>query len=85
MRLSGTPTRSFGLYARITFFFTRRSLKRLAGVRVEHSLKPRQRYARVPVLLRGYATLERSSVKPGRLGRRYQRIGRIPHCWLVKE
>ena len=77
MRLSDNPASRPGLYARIAFFFTRRSLERLTGVRHSGAVEPLELYARTPSLLRGYAALERASAKRGSLGRRYQALAEL--------
>lgn len=46
---------------RVTYWFTRRAIARLTGRRSERMIEPIEIYARVPRLLRGYASLERAT------------------------
>jgi 4-carboxymuconolactone decarboxylase len=55
--------REAGWSVKLVFFFTRRSIARLAGRQPERMIEPLELYAQLPGLLRGYGRLEQATAK----------------------
>ena len=62
-RIPVIPVRTSGFQTKIVHFFTRRSMKQMTGRTPERMMEPLERYAHVPALLSGYASLETATAK----------------------
>ena len=82
-RIAGVPARGAGLYVKFAYFFTRRNLVKLAGREPEHMTEPLEMYARLPVLLKGYAKLEQATAKLHRLPRRLHALAELKAATLT--
>lgn len=76
-RISGVPAREAGPYAKLAYFFTRRSLRELTGRETDSMLEPVQMLAHVPGLLRGYAGLEKATAKLHGLDNRVRALAEL--------
>jgi AhpD family alkylhydroperoxidase len=76
-RLTGVSDRDTGLITKITFFFTKRSLKKMAGRETETMLEPLRMYAYIPKLLTGYGKLEQAVAKLDLLDLRYRALAEL--------
>ena len=65
-RIKGISSAQAGLYVKIAYHFTGRSIAKLAGRETEQMIEPLEMYAHVPVLFKGYAKLERATAAPSR-------------------
>lgn len=83
-RITGVPAREAGLYGRLAYYFTRRSLARLTGRSPEGMIQPLETYAHVPGLLRGYARLEQATAKLHRLDRRLRALAELKAATLTQ-
>lgn len=83
-RIPGVPAVKAGPYARIVFYFTRRSLRRLTGRDPERMLEPLEVYAQVPGLLRGYAGVEQATARLTRLDRRHRALAELKAATVVQ-
>jgi len=64
-RINGVSSARAGLYVKIAYHFTRRSIAKLTGRQTERMIEPLEMYAHVPVLFKGYAKLEQAAaVRP---------------------
>jgi AhpD family alkylhydroperoxidase len=84
-RINGVTGRQAGMYARVAYWFTRRSLGRLTGRSPERALEPLEVYAHAPGLLKGYAKLEQASARATALPRRLHALAELKaatmtHC-----
>lgn len=57
-RISRVPIRNAGLFVKLMYFFTRRSLIQVTGRAPERMMEPLELYAHTPGLLFGYGMLE---------------------------
>ena len=62
-RIAGVSPAQAGLYIKIAYHFTRRSIAKLTGRQTERMIEPLQMYALVPALFKGYARLEQATAK----------------------
>lgn len=83
-RVRGVSTRQAGLYAKLAYFFTRRSLRRLTGRETERMIEPLQMYAHVPCLLKGYSKLEQATAKARRLDMRLHALAELKAATLTQ-
>lgn len=84
-RIEGVSSHQAGLYVKIAYHFTRRSIGRLTGRETETMIEPLQMYAHEPVLLKGYAKLEQATAKLHRLDKRLHALAElkaatVTHC-----
>jgi alkylhydroperoxidase family enzyme len=82
-RIAGVCSRDAGLYVRLAYHFTRRSLARLTGREPERIIEPLQMYAHVPGLLRGYARLEQATAKLHRVDKRLRALAELKAATLT--
>ena len=83
-RIAGVPAREAGLYGRLAYYFTRRSLAQLTGRSPEGMIQPLEIYAHVPGLLRGYAKLEQATAKLHRVDRRTRALAELKAATLTQ-
>jgi len=83
-RIKGVSSAHAGLYVRIAYHFTRRSIARLTGRETERMIEPLEMYARVPVLFKGYAKLEQATAKLHRLDRRLHALAELKAATLIQ-
>jgi 4-carboxymuconolactone decarboxylase len=83
-RISGVPARQAGIYVKLAYYFTRRSLRRLTGRELAGMIEPIEMYAHVPGLLRGYAGLEQATAKLHRLDRRHRALAELKAATVVQ-
>jgi AhpD family alkylhydroperoxidase len=82
-RIKGVSSAQAGLYVRIAFHFTRRSIARLTGRETERMIEPLEMYAHVPALFKGYAKLEQATAKLHRLDRRLHALAELKAATLI--
>ena len=82
-RITGVAPAQAGLYMRIAFHFTRRSIAKLTGRETERMIEPLQMYAHVPVLFKGYAKLEQATARLHRLDRRLHALAELKAATLT--
>ena len=82
-RIKGVSSGQAGLYVKIAFHFTRRSIGKLTGRETERMIEPLPRYAHVPVLFKGYATLEQATAKLHRLDKRLRALAELKAATLT--
>jgi protein-S-isoprenylcysteine O-methyltransferase Ste14/alkylhydroperoxidase family enzyme len=82
-RIKGVPSAQAGLYMKIAYHFTRRSIAKLTGRETEQMIEPLQMYAHVPVLFKGYAKLEQATAKLHRLGNRLHALAELKAATLT--
>jgi alkylhydroperoxidase family enzyme len=80
-RIQGAPAR--GPRARLIYYFTRRSLGRLAGREPERMLEPLQMFAHSPALLTAYARLEQATAGLHRVDKRLSDLAELKAATLV--
>jgi 4-carboxymuconolactone decarboxylase len=83
-RIDGIPPRQAGWYAKLAYYFTRRSLRRLAGRETDRMIEPLQMYAHAPKLLKGYAGLEQATAKLKRLDKRLHALAELKAATIVQ-
>jgi AhpD family alkylhydroperoxidase len=76
-RISAVSAREGGLYVRLAYRFTRRSLSRLTGRETDNMIAPLQMYAHVPGLLKAYAKLEQATARLDRLDKRLHALAEL--------
>jgi AhpD family alkylhydroperoxidase len=78
--------RGAGVRARMVFWFTRRTLGRLAGqpARPDRMVEPLRVYAHLPRVLRGYAKLEQATAGTHRLDRRHHALAELKAATLMR-
>jgi 4-carboxymuconolactone decarboxylase len=82
-RITGVPARRAGLYTRLAYHFTRRSLARLTGRAPDDMIAPLEMYAHRPGLLRGYAGLERATARLHRVDKRLRALAELKAAALT--
>jgi AhpD family alkylhydroperoxidase len=82
-RIAGVPPRGAGLYTRLAYHFTRRSLARLTGRAPEGMIAPLEMYAHLPGLLRGYAGLEQATARLHRVDKRLRALAELKAAALT--
>jgi AhpD family alkylhydroperoxidase len=82
-RIKGVSPAQAGLYVRIAYRFTRRSLGKLTGRETERMIEPLEVYAHVPVLFKGYAKLEQATARARGLDRRLCALAELKAATLT--
>ncbi|MGP8161363.1 MAG: carboxymuconolactone decarboxylase family protein [Candidatus Dormibacteria bacterium] len=83
-RIAGVSPGAAGPYVRVAYFFTRRSLARLAGRNPAGMLAPLEVYAHVPGLLRAYGGLEQATGKLHRVDERLRNLAELKAATVVE-
>jgi AhpD family alkylhydroperoxidase len=86
-RLKGVSDRDAGLGAKIAFFFTRRKLAKMAGLKDEATagmLEPLRMYAHIPRLLNAYGRLEQAESKLDILSPRHRALAELKSATTVR-
>jgi hypothetical protein len=81
-RIKGVSPAQAGLYVKIAYHFTRRSIATLTGRQAERMIEPLEMYAHVPVLFKGYAKLEQATAKLHRLDKRLHALAELKAATL---
>jgi AhpD family alkylhydroperoxidase len=82
-RIKGVSPAQAGLYVKIAYHFTRRSVGKLTGRQTERMIEPLEIYAHVPVLFKGYAKLEQATARLHRLDKRLQALAELKAATLT--
>ena len=82
-RIKGVSSAQAGLYVKIAYHFTRRSIAKLTGREPERMIEPLEMYAHVPVLFKGYAKLEQATARVHRLDRRLHALAELKAATLT--
>jgi AhpD family alkylhydroperoxidase len=82
-RIQGVSSTQAGLYVKIAYHVTRRSIAKLTGRETQRMIQPLQLYAHVPVLLKGYAKLEQATAKLHRLDKRLHALAELKAATLT--
>jgi 4-carboxymuconolactone decarboxylase len=74
------------MWTRLVFWFTNRSLERLAGQPKyrDRMIEPLRLYAHLPGVLRGYAKLEQATASTHRLDRRHRALAELRATTLIQ-
>ncbi len=83
-RLQGVSDRDAGLGARIAFFFTRRKLAQMTGLKTAGMLEPLRMYAHIPRLLNAYGKLEQAESKLDILSPRHRALAELKSATTVR-
>lgn len=83
-RIPLVATSQASLGVRLAYFFTRRSLTRLAEVAPERMLEPVQIYAHLPRLLRGYSRVEQATAALRLLDHRSRALAELSTATVVQ-
>lgn len=83
-RLPGVSDRDAGLSAKIAFFFTRRKLAQMTGLRTAGMLEPLRMYAHIPRLLNAYGRLEQAESKLDILSPRHRALAELKAATTVR-
>jgi 4-carboxymuconolactone decarboxylase len=83
-RIAGVSARDAGLRVRLTYYFTRRQLKRLTGRAPGRMLEPLEVYAHVPGLLQGVGSLEQATARLHRLEERLKDLAELKAATLTQ-
>jgi 4-carboxymuconolactone decarboxylase len=83
-RINGVSSGQAGLYIKIAYYFTRRSIAKLTGRETERMIEPLEVYAHVPVLFKGYAKLEQATAKLHRLDKRLHALAELKAATLTQ-
>jgi 4-carboxymuconolactone decarboxylase len=82
-RIKGVASTQAGLYVKIAYHFTRRSIASLTGRRPERMIEPLEIYARVPALFKGYTKLEQATARLHRLDKRLHALAELKAATLI--
>jgi AhpD family alkylhydroperoxidase len=82
-RINGVSSARAGLYVKIAYHFTRRSIAKLTGRQTERMIEPLEMYAHVPVLFKGYAKLEQATARLHRLDKRLHALAELKAATLT--
>ncbi len=82
-RINGVPSDQAGLYTKIGYRFTRRSIGKLTGRETERMIEPLEMYAHAPVLFKGYAKFEQATAKLHRLDKRLHALAELKAATLT--
>ena len=82
-RIKGVTSARAGLFIKIAYYFTRRSIGKLTGRQPERMIEPLKIYAHVPVLFKGYAKLEQATAKLHRLDKRLHALAELKAATLT--
>jgi AhpD family alkylhydroperoxidase len=89
-RLNGVSDRDAGLSAKIAFFFTKRKLAKMAGLKSLNDanniemLEPLRMYAHIPRLLNAYGRLEQAESKLNVLSPRHRALAELKSAMVVR-
>jgi AhpD family alkylhydroperoxidase len=83
-RLEGVSDRDAGPGAKIAFFFTKRKMQRLTGVKTAEMLEPLRMYAHIPRLLNAYGRLEQAESKLDVLSPRERALAELRSAIVVR-
>jgi 4-carboxymuconolactone decarboxylase len=83
-RLPGVSDRDAGLSTRIAFFFTKRKLAQMTGLKTEGMLEPLRMYAHIPRLLNAYGKLEQAEAKLDMLTPRQRALAELKSATTVR-
>lgn len=83
-RIEGVSTSKAGLYVKLAYHFTRRSLARLTGRKTKRMIEPLEMYAHVPGLLKGVAAVEQATAKLHRIPLRLRALAELKAATLVQ-
>ena len=82
-RINGVSSAQAGLYVKIAYHLTRRSIAKLTGRQTERMIEPLEMYAHVPVLFKGYAKLEQATARLHRLDKRLHALAEMKAATLT--
>ena len=82
-RINGVSSARAGLYVKIAYHFTQRSIAKLTGRQTEQMIKPLGMYAHLPVLFKGYAKLEQATARLHRLDNRLHALAELTAATLI--
>ena len=82
-RIKGVTSARAGLFVKIAYYFSRRSIGKLTGRQTDRMIEPLEIYAHVPVLFKGYAKLEQATAKLHRLDRRLHALAELKAATLT--
>ncbi|MBW0014377.1 carboxymuconolactone decarboxylase family protein [Mycobacterium sp.] len=82
-RLQGVSDHDAGPGAKIAFFFTRRKLAKMTGLRTAGMLEPLRMYAHIPRLLNAYGRLEQAESKLDILSPRHRALAELKAATTV--
>jgi AhpD family alkylhydroperoxidase len=82
-RLQGVSDQDAGLSAKIAFFFTKRKLAQMAGMKTAGMLEPLRMYAHIPRLLNAYGKLEQAESKLDILSPRQRALAELKSATTV--
>ena len=82
-RIKGVTSARAGLFIKISYYFTRRSIGKLTGRQTERMIEPLEIYAHVPVLFKGYAKLEQATAELHRLDKRLHALAELKAATLT--
>ncbi len=83
-RIAGVPASQGGLYVKLAYYFTRRSIGKLTGRSPATMIEPVEIYAHVPGLLRGYAALEQATGKLHGIDKRVRALAELKAATVVQ-
>jgi 4-carboxymuconolactone decarboxylase len=83
-RIEGVSSAQAGLYMKIAYHFTRRSIGKLTGRETERMIEPLEMYALVPALFKGYAKLEQATAKMHGLDKRLHALAELKAATLIQ-
>jgi len=83
-RITGVSPDRAGLYVKIAYFFSRRSIGRLTGRQTQRMLEPLEMYAHIPVLFKGYAKLEQATAQLHHLDKRLHALAELKAATLTR-
>ena len=83
-RLTGVSDREAGPGAKIAFFFTRRKLAQMTGLKTAGMLEPLRMYAHIPRLLSAYGKLEQAESKLTILSPRHRALAELKSATTVR-
>lgn len=81
--INGVSSARAGLYVKIAYHLTRRSIAKLTGRQTERMIEPLEMYAHVPVLFKGYAKLEQATARLHRLDKRLHALAEMKAATLT--
>jgi AhpD family alkylhydroperoxidase len=83
-RIKGVSPAQAGVYVKIAYRFSRRSIAKLTGRETGRMIEPLQMYALVPVLFKGYAKLEQATAKLHRLDKRLHALAELKAATVIQ-
>jgi AhpD family alkylhydroperoxidase len=82
-RIPGIPSGKGGLYVKLAYYFTGRSLAQMAGRRTDRMVEPLEMYAHMLGVLKGYAKLEQATAKRHCLPKRLHALAELKAATLT--